>query len=58
VGCAAPEIRTAALPAPASRITLPSANARGFPDVIVAIVQPGDSYSSLAGKYLGDPSMD
>jgi len=57
-GCAGPEIRPAALPTPAPRLTLPSANARGFPDVIVAIVQRGDSYSSLARQYLGDPSMD
>lgn len=39
-------------------IVVPSPNARGFPDFIVAIVQPGDDYASLAGKYLGDPSMD
>lgn len=57
-GCAGPEIRTSALAAPAPPITVPSANARAFPDAIVAIVQPGDNYSSLARKYLGDPSMD
>lgn len=57
-GCAGPEIRRQALPPPAPPITVPSANARGFPDFIVAIVQPGESYSSLARKYLGDPSMD
>ena len=57
-GCAGPEIRPPALPPPAPPIPVPSANARGFPDFIVAIVQPGDSYSSLARQYLGDPSMD
>lgn len=57
-GCAGPEVRPQAPPAAAPAITAPSANARGFPDFVVAIVQPGDTYSSLAGKYLGDPSMD
>ena len=62
-GCAGPEIRPPALPPPALAPTPPpipvtSANARGFPDAIVAIVQPGDSYSSLARQYLGDPSLD
>ncbi|HEY5461425.1 MAG TPA: hypothetical protein VIJ89_06730 [Deferrimonas sp.] len=57
-GCADLEIRRTAHPPPAPRITIPSENARGFADVIVAIVQPGDNYSSLARKYLGDPSMD
>ncbi len=52
-GCAGPEIRP-----PVSRLPAPSATALGFPDFIVAVVQPGDSYSSLAGKYLGDPSLD
>ena len=61
LGCAGPEIRSPTpLPPPAPPITttVPSVNARGFPDFIVAIIQPGDSYSSLAGKYLGDRSMD
>lgn len=57
-GCAGPEIRPPALPPPVPPIPVPSANARGFPDFIVAIAQPGDSYSSLARQYLGDPSMD
>lgn len=58
-GCAGPEIRPPTLPSPAPPpIVLPSANARGFPDFIVAIVQHGDSYSSLARQYLGDPSLD
>ena len=57
-GCAGPEIRPSPLPPPAPPVTVPSANARGFPDFILAIVQPGDSYTSLARKYLGDPSMD
>jgi len=56
-GCAGPEIRPPATRPPAPPIAVPSSNARGFPDFIVAIVQPGDSYSSLAGKFLGDPSM-
>lgn len=60
-GCAGPEIRPPAPPRPVPSITpppVPSESAHGFPDFIVAIVQPGDSYSSLAGKYLGDPSLD
>ena len=56
-GCAGPEIRPPA-PTPPPPIPVPSANARGFPDFIVAIVQHGDSYSSLARQYLGDPSLD
>ena len=58
-GCAGPEIRPPAPPArsPAPPVTVPSATARGFPEFIVAIVQPGDDYSSLARRYLGDPSM-
>ncbi|GAB4229374.1 MAG: hypothetical protein OHK0028_03460 [Deltaproteobacteria bacterium] len=61
-GCAAPEIRPAAIPPrtppppPPIAIPAPHADARVFPDVIVAIVRPGDSYDSLAGKYLGDPA--
>lgn len=47
---------------PAPRVVVPpvapSSGARGFPDFILAIVQPGDNYSSLAVKYLGDPAMD
>jgi len=57
-GCAGPAIRPPAVAPPAPPIPVPSANARGFPDFIVAIVQPGDSYASLARRYLGDPSMD
>ena len=56
-GCAGPEIRPPALPPPAPPITVPSPNVRVFPDFIVAIVQPGDDYSSLAGKYLGEKSV-
>ncbi len=57
-GCAGPEIRPPAVAPPAPPIPAPSATARGFPEAIVAIVQRGDSYSSLARQYLGDPSMD
>jgi len=57
-GCAGPEIRPPAAVPPAPPVPVPSANARGFPDFIVAIVQRGDSYSSLARQYLGDPSLD
>jgi len=62
-GCATPGVRPAPPPpahpkASVSRPAPPAERARGFPEFIVAIVQPGDSYSSLAGKYLGDPSMD
>jgi len=62
-GCAGPEMRPPAHPQAAPRVAAPPAElpptiARGFPDFIVAIVQPGDDYTSLAGKYLGDRSMD
>ncbi|MBI5055063.1 MAG: polysaccharide deacetylase family protein [Nitrospirae bacterium] len=32
--------------------------ARVFPDFIAVIAQPGDTFASLAGKYLNDPSLD
>jgi peptidoglycan/xylan/chitin deacetylase (PgdA/CDA1 family) len=66
-GCAASGIRppevsppVASRPVPQVIVppSIPPAEARGFSEFIIAIVQPGDSYSSLAGKYLGDPSMD
>lgn len=57
-GCAGPGIRPPAPPPPAPPVKAPPTNARGFPDFIVAVVRPGDSYASLARKYLGDPSMD
>lgn len=31
---------------------------RKFPDFIAVIAQPGDTFSSLAARYLNDPSLD
>ena len=31
---------------------------RTFPEFVAVVVEPGDSLSSLASKYLGDPSLD
>lgn len=33
-------------------------NVRTFPDFVALIAQPGETLSSLASKYLNDPSMD
>ena len=35
-----------------------TADARIFPDFVALIAQPGDTFSSLASKYLNDPSLD
>jgi peptidoglycan/xylan/chitin deacetylase (PgdA/CDA1 family) len=48
---------------PPSPSTPPSAletgpHARKFSDFVAVIVQPGDSFSSLASEYLKDPSLD
>ncbi len=32
--------------------------ARAFPNFVAVIAQEGDTFSSLAAKYLNDPSMD
>jgi peptidoglycan/xylan/chitin deacetylase (PgdA/CDA1 family) len=44
-------------PAPTPRPT-PSPHVRFFPDFVAVIVQPGDTLSSLAARYLNDPSLD
>lgn len=36
----------------------PPAHVRFFPDFVAVIVQPGDTLSSLAARYLNDPSLD
>jgi peptidoglycan/xylan/chitin deacetylase (PgdA/CDA1 family) len=50
-GCAIPRIET---PPPVP----PRIEARIFPDFVVVIVQEGDTFTSLARKYLNDPSLD
>lgn len=42
-------------PAPSA---VPPAHVRYFPDFVAVIVQPGDTLSSLAARYLNDPSLD
>lgn len=42
-------------PAPPHPIPM---NVRIFPDFVALIAQPGETLSSLASKYLNDPSMD
>jgi len=36
----------------------PSATERFFPDFVAVIAKPGDTLSSLAARYLNDPSLD
>ncbi len=44
-------------PGPASSAA-PPAHVRFFPDFVAVIVQPGETLSSLAARYLNDPSLD
>jgi peptidoglycan/xylan/chitin deacetylase (PgdA/CDA1 family) len=37
---------------------VPRPTIRTFPEFVAVVVQPGESFSSLALKYLGDPSLD
>lgn len=70
-GCAGPPIRPQ--PPPPPRVQLPpqpplqpppqrqlpiETYARLFPEFAAVIAQPGDTFSSLAAKYLNEPSMD
>jgi len=66
-GCAGPPIRPQ--PPPPPRVQLPpqpppqrqppiETYARLFPEFVAVIAQPGDTFSSLAAKYLNEPSMD
>jgi peptidoglycan/xylan/chitin deacetylase (PgdA/CDA1 family) len=50
-GCATPRVEG---PAPPS----PPLEARVFPDFVAVIAQQGDTFTSLAAKYLNDSSMD
>lgn len=50
--CALPQTRSR----PPAVQTHEQAHARTFPDFAAVLVQPGDTLSSLAGKYLHDPS--
>jgi peptidoglycan/xylan/chitin deacetylase (PgdA/CDA1 family) len=45
-GCATPKVEG------------PFVEARGFPNFVAVIAQPGDTFSSLAAKYLKDAKMD
>lgn len=50
-GCATPRVET---PAPAPL----RVEARIFPDFVAVMIQEGDTFTSLASKYLNDPSLD
>ena len=43
---------------PVSAPAAPRPPTRALPEFVAVVVQPGDSLSSLALKYLGDPSLD
>lgn len=43
---------------PVSVPAAPRPPTRALPEFVAVVVQPGDSLSSLALKYLGDPSLD
>lgn len=45
-------------PAPPTTRAAPPTHVRFFPDFVAVIAQPGDTLSSLAARYLDDPSLD
>jgi len=60
-GCATTPVKpTAAVPPPGGvpPVTAPKVDARAFSDFVAVIAQEKDTLSSLASKYLNDPSMD
>jgi peptidoglycan/xylan/chitin deacetylase (PgdA/CDA1 family) len=61
-GCVGPQALpppTAPLSQPLSPVPSPAReHVRVFPDFIAVIAQPGDTLSSLAARYLKDPSLD
>jgi peptidoglycan/xylan/chitin deacetylase (PgdA/CDA1 family) len=54
-GCATPKVEGPARPAPPPS---PRLEARVFPDFVAVIAQQGDTFTSLAARYLKDSSMD
>jgi peptidoglycan/xylan/chitin deacetylase (PgdA/CDA1 family) len=54
-GCATPRVEG---PAPPSPRPAPRLEARVFPDFVAVIAHQGDTFTSLAAKYLNDSSMD
>jgi peptidoglycan/xylan/chitin deacetylase (PgdA/CDA1 family) len=58
-GCTLPQLFTKTLPQTELQTSpKPEGFARTFPDFIAVIAQPGDTFSSLASRYLQDPSLD
>lgn len=62
VGCATPQIKPqTTIPEPPQKLSQPKDQVQSyvkiFPNFIAVITQPGDTFSSLAGKYLNDPSL-
>lgn len=60
-GCATTPVKpTATVPPPGGvpPVTAPKVDARTFSDFVAVIAQEKDTLSSLASKYLNDPSMD
>jgi len=57
-GCATPKGGAPPAVAPPAVAVAPHIEARRFPDFVAVIAERGDTLSSLAGKYLNDPSMD
>jgi len=62
LGCATPRVEApppAAPPViPPPSVAPPRVEAKVFPDFVAVIAQEGDTLSSLAAKYLNDPSKD
>ena len=56
-GCATPKVEGPAPPSP-SPPPSPRLEARVFPDFVAVIAQQGNTFTSLAAKYLNDSSMD
>ena len=66
-GCAGLPIQPQPPPSPPFQLPLPpppqpkppiQTYARLFPEFVAVIAQPGDTFSSLAAKYLNEPSLD
>ncbi len=57
-GCATPKGGAPPTVAPPAVAGAPHIEARRFSDFVAVIAERGDTLSSLAGKYLNDPSMD
>jgi peptidoglycan/xylan/chitin deacetylase (PgdA/CDA1 family) len=58
-GCVGPQALPPPVSQPLSPVPPPALeHVRVFPDFIAVIAQPGDTLSSLAARYLKDPSLD